>query len=51
MSMYNLIEYSKHYSKATESLCNYCRDEPNSGTVRGSISSYYKTSITGKLTI
>ena len=56
MSMYNLIEYSKPYSKATESLWNYCRDEPNSGAVgdlnyfiRGSISFYYKTSITGKL--
>ena len=33
MSVYNLIEYSKH-SEATGSLWNYCRDGPNSGTVR-----------------
>ena len=26
--MYNLLEYSKHYSKTTGSLWNYCRDEP-----------------------
>ena len=31
MSMYNLIEYSKDYSKTSGSLRNYCRDEPNSG--------------------
>ena len=30
MSMYNLIEYSKNYSK-TRSLWNYYRDEANSG--------------------
>ena len=27
--MYNLIEYSKNYRKATGSLWNYYRDEPN----------------------
>ena len=27
--MYNLIEYSKNYRKATRSLWNYYRDEPN----------------------
>ena len=31
--MYNLIEYSKNYGKTTGSLCNYYRDEPNSGAV------------------
>ena len=31
MPMYNLLEYSKNYSKTTGSLRNYCRDEPNSG--------------------
>ena len=31
MPMYNLIEYSKNYSKTTGSLWNYYRDEPNSG--------------------
>ena len=31
MPMYNLLEYSKNYSKATGSLWNYYRDEPNSG--------------------
>ena len=29
--MYNLIEYSKKYSKTTGSLSNYFRDEPNNG--------------------
>ena len=32
MHMYNLIEYSKNYSKTTGSFWNYYRDEPNSGT-------------------
>ena len=27
--MYNLLEYSKNYSKTTGSLWNYYRDEPN----------------------
>ena len=27
--MYNLIEYSGNYSKASGSLWKYCRDEPN----------------------
>ena len=31
MPMYNLLEYSKKYRKATSSLWNYYRDEPNSG--------------------
>ena len=31
MTMYNLIECSKNYSKTTGSLWNYYRDEPNSG--------------------
>ena len=31
MPKYNLIEYSKNYSKTTGSLWNYYRDEPNSG--------------------
>ena len=30
MPMYNLIEYSKNYSKTTGSLWNHYRDEPNS---------------------
>ena len=29
MSMYNLIEYSKNYSKTSCSLWNYYRDEPS----------------------
>ena len=52
MPMYNLIEYSK----TTESLWNYYRDEPNSGAAgninypsKESKSFDYKTSITGKL--
>ena len=31
MPMYKLFEYSKNYSKATGSLWNYYRDEPNIG--------------------
>ena len=31
MSMYNLLEYSKNYSKTTGSFWNYYRDKPNSG--------------------
>ena len=57
MSMYNLIGYIKNYPKTTGRLWNYFyRDEPNSGAVgdanysiRGSKSSDYQTSITGRL--
>ena len=31
MSMYNLLEYRKNYSKATGTFWNYYRDEPSSG--------------------
>ena len=31
MPMYNLIEYSKNYSKTSGSSWNYYRDEPDSG--------------------
>ena len=54
--MYNLIEYSKNYSKTTGSLWNYYRDEPNSGaegninySIKDSKSFDYKTKITGRL--
>ena len=30
--IYNLLEYSKNYKKATGPLWNYYRDEPNSST-------------------
>ena len=56
MLMYNFLEYSKNYSKATESFWNYYRDEPSSGTARGVNHSIrgskvfdWKTSITEKL--
>ena len=56
MPMYNLIEYSKNYSKTRGSLWNYYRNEPNSGVVgninysiKESKSSDYKTRITGRL--
>ena len=56
MLMYNLLEYSKNYSKITRSFWNYYRDEPNSGanininySIKDSKSFDYKTSITGKL--
>ena len=54
--LYNLLEYNKYYRKTTGSLCNYYRDEPNSGAVgninysiKDSKSFKYKASITGKL--
>ena len=56
MPMYNLLEYSKHYSKISASLWNYYRDEltdetnSNNGpnkTIIKSKSFKYKTSITG----
>ena len=31
ISLYNMLEYSKNYSKTTGGLWNYYRDEPNSG--------------------
>ena len=34
MPMYNLIEYSKNYSKTIGILWNYYRDEPNIGAER-----------------
>ena len=59
MPMYNLLEYSKNYSKTTGGFWNYYRDEPNSGvggannninySIKDSKSFDYKTSITGKL--
>ena len=57
--MYNLLEYSKKYSKTIGSFWNYYRDKPNSGVgsadnnINYSIKYWksfdYKTSITGKL--
>ena len=56
MPMYNLLEYSKNYSKTTESLWNCYKDEPNNpfpnnhnaDPITNSASFKYKTSITGK---
>ena len=57
--MYNLLEYSKNYSKATGSFLNCYRDEPDSSlggnnnnvnyTFKYFKSFDYKTSVTGKL--
>ena len=57
--MYNVLGYSKNYTKTTGILWNYYRDKPNSGVVgennnvnysiKDSKSLDYKTSITGKL--
>ena len=54
--MYNLIEYSKNYSKTTGSLWNYYRDESKSAaqgninySIKGSKPFDYKTRITGRL--
>ena len=59
MPMYNLIEYSKNYSKTSGSLWNYYRDKPNSCvsgennnvnySINYSKSFDYKTNIAGKL--
>ena len=56
MPLDNLVQYSKNYRKATGSLWNYYRDEPNSGaegninySIKDSKSFNHKTSITGKL--
>ena len=56
MSLYNLIEYSKHCRKTTSSLWNYYRDEltddtnnnniPNKNVIN-SKSFKYKTDVTG----
>ena len=48
MPMYNLLEYSKNYKKATGSLWNYDRDEPSNPLSTNSESFKYKTSILGK---
>ena len=56
MPMCNLLEYSKNYKKATGSLWNYYRDEPNdfpadnynANPITNSASFKYKTSIKGK---
>ena len=47
MPVYNLLEYSKNYRKATGSLWNYYRDEPSNPLSSDSESFKYKTSITG----
>ena len=56
IAMHNLLECSKNYSKTSQSLWNYYRDEPNSYIVgdinyfiRNSKSFDYKVSITGRL--
>ena len=56
MPIYNLIEYSKNYSKASGKLWNYLRYGPNNSMVDDinysiSDSNYFddKTGITGKL--
>ena len=60
MPLYCLLCYSNNYRKTTGSLCNYYRDEPNSGhnnnnrnrihySIKDSESFDYKTGITGKL--
>ena len=46
MPMYNLLEYSKNYRKATGSLRNYNRDEPSNPLSSNFESFKYETSIT-----
>ena len=57
MPMYNLLENSKNYRKATGSLWNYYRDEPNGGvnngitySIMGSKSFDYKANFIGSVT-
>ena len=47
MPMYNLLEYSKNYKKATGTLWNYYRDEPTNPLSSKLESLKYKTRITG----
>ena len=47
MPMYNLIEYSDHYSKTSGRLWQYCKDEPNDN-LADSESFKSKVKITGK---
>ena len=56
MPMFNFIGYRKNYSKTTESLWKYYRDEPYNGelgdksySIRGSKSFDYNASVTGRL--
>ena len=46
--MYNLLEYSKNYRKATSSLWNYYKDEPSNPLSSNSESFKYKANIVGK---
>ena len=45
--MYNVIEYSDNYSKTSESLCQYYKDDPNNN-LADSESLKNKVKITGK---
>ena len=47
MPMYDLIEYSNNYSKASGSLWHYCKDDPNDNIIN-SESFEFKINITGK---
>ena len=47
MPMYNLLEYSENYRKATGSLPNYYRDEPSNPLSTNSESFQYKIIIAG----
>ena len=49
MPMYNLIEYSDNYSKASGSLWQYYKDDPNDN-ISDSKSIKSKVKITGKTT-
>ena len=48
MLMYNLLEYSTNYKKATGNLSNYYRDEPSTTLSLNSESFKYKANIVGK---
>ena len=47
MPIYNLLECSKSFIKATGSLWSYCRDETSNPLSSNSESFKYKTSIEG----
>ena len=50
MPMYNLLEYSNNYSKTSESLWNYYRDEINDSANKNNGVNNYRTHINKKTT-
>ena len=47
MSMYNLLEFSENYSKTSESLWEYYRDQPNTNITNSESIKFIKLKFTG----